>query len=73
VQGDKLSVVVDSKTYLFKSKTFSSLLGKDPVDGTLNYELFASGVSHGTTTALNMPAQKMKIDAVNQDYTVRVK
>jgi hypothetical protein len=73
VQGDKLLVVVDSKTNLFKFKKFSSFLGKDPVDGELNYESFSTGISHGTTTVLNMPAQKMKIDAVNQDYSKRVK
>ncbi len=73
VQGDKLTVIVDAKTFLFKFKKFSSFLGKDPLDGELNYESFNSGISHGTTTRLNMPAQKMKIDAVNQDYSQRVK
>lgn len=73
IQGDKLTVVVDSKTFLFSFKKFSSFLGKDPVDGELNYEPFTSDISHGTTTVLNMPAQKMKIDAVNQDYTKGVK
>jgi hypothetical protein len=73
VQGDKLTVIVDKKTNLYKKKVFSSLLGKDPVDGEINYEKFSSGVNHGSTTILNMPAQKMKIDANNQDYSQRVK
>ncbi len=72
VQGDKLTVHVDSKTNLFKHKEFTSLLGKDPIDGQTEYALFSSGVSHVSGTTLNMPAQKMKIDAVNQDYTQRV-
>ncbi len=73
VQGDKLTILVDKKTNLYIKKTFSSLLGKDAVSGEINYEKFSSGVNHGTTTVLNMPAQKMKIDAINQDYSQRVK
>jgi hypothetical protein len=73
VQGDKLTILVDKKTNLYTKKIFSSLLGKDPVSGEINYEKFSSGVNHGSTTILNMPAQKIKIDAKNQDYSQRVK
>lgn len=73
VQGDKLTIWVEKATNLYTRKTFSSLLGKDPVDGEINYEKFSSGVNHGSTTVLNMPAQKMKINAVNQDYSQRIK
>jgi hypothetical protein len=73
VQGDKLTIWVEKKTNLYTKKKFSSLLGKDAVDGEINYEKFSSGVNHGSTTMLNMPAQKMKIDAKNQDYSQRVK
>lgn len=73
VKGDKLTILIDQKTNLYTKKTFSSLLGKDPIDGEINYEKFSSGVNHGSTTVLNMPAQKMKIDAKNQDYSQRVK
>jgi len=73
VQGDKLTIWVDKNTNLYTKKKFSSLLGKDAVDGEINYEKFSSGVSHGSTTMLNMPAQKMKIDAKNQDYSQKVK
>jgi hypothetical protein len=73
VKGDKLTILIDKKTNLYTKKTFSSLLGKDPIDGEINYEKFSSGVNHGSTTLLNMPAQKMKIDAKNQDYSQRVK
>lgn len=72
VPGDKLTILVDKKTNLYIKKTFSSLLSKDPVNGEINYEKFSSGVNHGSTTVLNMPAQKMKIDAKNQDYSQRV-
>ena len=73
MKGDKLTVHVDPKTNLFKYKEFKSLLGKDPIDGQINYESFTSGVSHVSTTVINMPAEKMKIDAKNQDYSQRVK
>jgi len=73
VKGDKLTIRVEAATNLFLSKKFSSLLGKDPVNGEINYEKFSSGVNHGSTTVLNLPAQKMRIDAKNQDYSQRVK
>lgn len=72
VQGDKLTMRIDAASKAFLSKKFSSLLGKDAVDGEINYEKFSSGVNHVSTTVLNMPAQKMKINATNQDYSQRV-
>jgi hypothetical protein len=72
VQGDKLTIWVDAKTNLYTRKKFASLLGKDPVDGEIKYEKFSSGINHVSTTLLNMPAQKMQINAANQDYTQRV-
>lgn len=73
VKGDKLTLWVDGKTNLFIRKQFTSKLGEDPIDGELNFEPFSSGIYHGTTTVLNLPAQKMKINSVNQNYTQRVK
>jgi len=73
VKGDKLTIHVDSKTNLYIDKKFSSFLGKDPIDGEIKYEKFSSGINHGSETILNMPAQNMKIDAKNQDYSQRVK
>ena len=73
VNGDKLTILIDSKTKLYTSKKFSSFLGKDPIDGEIKYEKFSSGINHGSETVMNMPAQKMKIDAKNQDYSQRVK
>ena len=72
VNGDKLTVLIEAATNLYIFKKFSSLLGKDAIDGQIKYEKFSSGVNHGSTTTLNMPAQKMKIEAVNQDYSVRM-
>lgn len=72
VKGDKLTLLIDKKTNLYLKKTFSSFLGKDALSGEINYEKFSSGVNHGTTTVLNLPAQKMVINAKNQDYTQRV-
>lgn len=73
IPGDRLLVRIDPKTYLFTYKEFTSLLGKDKVDGKLNYEKFSNGTNHISTTVLNLPAQKMNIDARNQDYTIRIK
>ncbi len=73
IKGDKLTVLVDPKTNLFIKKTFSSFLDKDPIGGELKYEKFSNGTNHGTTTVLDLPAQKMKINSVNDNYTLRVK
>ena len=73
VKGDKLLIRIDPKTYLYTYKEFSSLLGADKVEGKMNYEKFSNGTSHGSTTTLNLPAQKMDIKGINQDYTIRVK
>jgi hypothetical protein len=73
VQGDELIIKIDAKTLQYIQKTFKSKLDKDPIDGVINYEPFSSGVVHGTTTILNLPAQNMRIDAKNGDYSQRVK
>lgn len=73
VKGDRLLVRVDPNTYLFTYKEFTSLLGQDKVEGKLNYEQFSNGTNHLATTTLNLPAQKMNIEAKNQDYTIRIK
>jgi len=73
VKGDRLLVRVDPDTHLFTYKEFTSLLGQDKIEGKLNYEKFNNGTNHLSTTTLNLPAQKMNIDAKNQDYTIRIK
>nr|MCU0369457.1 hypothetical protein [Cyclobacteriaceae bacterium] len=52
VKGDKLTIWVDKKTNLYIKKKFSSLMGKDAIDGEINYEKFSNGVNHGSTTVL---------------------
>lgn len=72
VKGDQLTIRVEEATNLYLGKKFSSFVGKDAIDGELNYEKFSSGINHGSTTVLNLPAQQMRINAVNQDYSQRV-
>ncbi|MEK6781184.1 MAG: hypothetical protein AABY93_05735 [Bacteroidota bacterium] len=72
VQGDKLLVKIDPAINLITYREFTSLLGKDAIDGKLNYDKFSNGTLHGTMTTLNMPVQKMRIEGSNQDYTIRV-
>jgi hypothetical protein len=73
VKGDKLLLRIDPGTYLIFYREFSSLLGSDLIDGKLSYDTFGNGTLHGTSTTLNLPVQKMRIDGLNQDYTIRVK
>jgi hypothetical protein len=72
VKGDKLIMRIDPVTYLIVYKEFSSLLGNDLIDGKLLYDKFSNGTMHGTSTTLNLPVQKMRIDGLNKDYTIRV-
>jgi len=72
VKGDKLILRIDPNTNLVVYREFTSLLGTDLIDGKLNYDKFSNGTMHGTSTTLNLPVQKMRIDGLNQDYTIRV-
>lgn len=73
VKGDRLLVRIDPATYLYTYKEFSSLLGADKISGKLNYEKFSNGTNHLSTTKVEMPVQKTTIEAVNEEYTIRVK
>jgi len=73
LKGNKLKVLFDSKTKLCLNEKFSSLLGIHPNIGDIKYEKFSSGLNHCSVILLIMPAQNMKIDASNIDYTQRVK
>jgi len=74
IEGDSLTVFVESATKLFTQKKFSSLLGKDkdPISGEIKYEKFKSGISHASGSVLNLPAKKIVINAKNQDYSKRI-
>jgi hypothetical protein len=72
VKGDSFTVKVEKATNLFVQKKFTTLMGDDPISGELNYGKFSSGISHGTTSILNLPAKKAVITSENKDYTMRV-
>jgi len=74
VEGDKLTVWVESETKLFQKKEFSSFLGedRDPINGEINYEKFSNGVSHSTGSVMNLAAKNAVIDAKNKDYSQRI-
>jgi len=74
IEGDMLTVFVESETKLFTGKKFSSFLGedKDPISGEITFEKFKSGVSHASGSVLHLPAKRAIINAKNQDYSIRV-
>ena len=72
VKGDKLTVKVESATKLFMHKEFSSLMGEDPISGVIDYGKFKSGISHASTSVLNLPAKKAVINSTNKDYVQKV-
>lgn len=72
VQGDKLTIQFDAKTYLYKNKKFNTLMGKDLVEGEVTYSNFSNGTNHIDDINLNLPAQNMIIKSKNQDWTQRV-
>ena len=72
MQGDSLTVIVDSATKLFINKKFSSMLDEDPISGVIKYEKFSSGIMHGSETIMNLPGKNAVINAKNQDYSERI-
>ena len=72
MQGDSLTVIVDSATKLFINKKFSSMLDEDPISGVIKYEKFSSGIMHGSETIMNLPGKNAVINAKNQDYSQRI-
>jgi hypothetical protein len=72
VKGDLVTFNIDSKTMMFVKKSFSSLLGKDPISGEIEYGTFSTGESHATKSVMNLTGKKAVISSVNKDYTKRV-
>lgn len=72
-KGDSLTVKVDKTTKLFVSISFTSSLGADPISGEINYAEFSSGISHVSTSTLNLPARNAVIKSTNKDFVQRVK
>jgi hypothetical protein len=72
MKGDALMIRIESSTKLFLYKKFSGVLDGDPISGEINYGKFSSGVSHGTTSVLNLPVKNAVINSENKDYSQRV-
>ena len=72
IKGDKMTVQVESATKLFLKKEFSTLMGDDPINVEIVYGKFSSGISHATTSMLNLPAKKAVINSKNKDYVQKV-
>jgi hypothetical protein len=72
VKGDQLTIQVDKATKLFISKSFSSSMGEDPISGEIHYDKFSSGISHVSTSTLNLPAKNAVIKSCNKDFVKRV-
>lgn len=72
MEGDLLTVTIEKGTLLFLSMKFSSKVDGDPLEGTVSYEKFSSGINHVATTTLTLAAKKAVINAKNQDYSQRV-
>lgn len=73
VTGDELTINIDVETKLYLSKSFSTKMDADPISGEVQYDTFkSSGVNHITTTKLDLPAESVKIEGENKDYTIRV-
>jgi hypothetical protein len=73
VAGDELTINIDAESKLYLNKRFSTKMNEDPISGEVQYDTFtSSGVNHITTTELEMPAQNVKIEGENKDYTIRI-
>jgi len=73
VAGDELTINIDAETKLYLSKSFTTKMNTDLIAGEVQYDTFkSSGVNHITTTKLDLPAQSVKVEGENKDYTIRV-
>ena len=72
IKGDKMTVQVEAATKLFLKKEFSTLMGDDPINGEIVYGKFSSGISHATTSMLNLPGKNAVINSKNKDYVQKV-
>ena len=73
VEGDQLTIRMDAKSKNYLSKSFSTKLGENPINGEVQYETFkSSGVNHISITKLEIPAETITINGENKDYTIRV-
>ena len=71
--GDQLVLLIDPTTNLFVRKTFKAKSGADPIEGTIDYDVFkSSGINHVTKSYLMMPAKAMQVNTENIEYTQRV-
>lgn len=68
MKGDSLTVKIESSTNLFLYKHFSAIMDEDPVSGEIIYGKFKSGISHATSSTLNLPKKNAVIHSVNKDY-----
>lgn len=72
VKGDELTINIDAKSKLYLSKSFSTKMNEDSIEGQVEYDTFkSSGVNHITTTKLDLPGERIKIEGENKDYTIR--
>jgi hypothetical protein len=72
MKGDKFTVKVESDTKLFLYKQFSTMMGEDPISGEIVYDKFTSGISHASSSVLNLPAKGAVIKSTNRDYVQKV-
>ena len=72
LEGDELKVIVEKSTNLFEKKRFTSNLNGDELTGEIKYGKFSSGISHGTSSTLKLPAKNAVISSENKDYSQRV-
>ena len=73
VDGDELTINIDADSKRYLNKSFSTRMNNDPVSGEVSYETFkSSGVNHITTTTLDLPAEAVRIEGENKDYTIRI-
>jgi hypothetical protein len=72
-KGDQMTLLIDSKSKNFLKRTITTKMKEIIINGEIEYDTFEkTGVNHVTTTKMDIPSEKIKVEGENKDYTKKV-
>jgi hypothetical protein len=72
MKGDHLELIVDKTTLQYKTQSFKTMMGKDPISGNMTYKQFSNGVNTVATMDMDLPAKTIKVGANNSDFAKKM-
>ena len=71
-QGDHIELTVDKNTLQYKTQSYKTTMGKDPISGTVTYKQFENGLNTVSTIDMDLPAKTMKVGATTSDFAKKM-